>query len=491
MAYQIYGDKRIPLKLLSFSGQCLLTISLVLGFGGKAIAQSTFGPPPPPPPHIPTTDIPTNTNIPTNTVDIVPVEANCERLVGVFCNPIELPPKETSDIPKIDTNITNALCAYSKTCSSAPSVSFNSIQEDVQTASKITDSQSWVIYPIIFDDHIELIVVPPSGKEIRKVSPNVKRDELTETVQSFLDSIRDPSSNDYLESSQKLYNWIIRPLDSDLKGAKVKTLIFVMDGSLRAIPIGALHDGNQFLVQKYATATVPSMGLANLKIPDRRNSKILVMGLTKATKDFVALPNVEVETKLISSKILTENADIFLDEKFTIENLKKQQNTKNYGIVHIASHAQFLSDVSDGAFIQFWNEKLKLSDLRTIRMGEEPIEMLTLSACQTAVGKNLGLSGTALIYRAKSVLASLWTVSDAGTTPLMLDFYNYYPKAKSKAIAIQQAQLDLLEGRVKIEGGKIKGIGNLPAISLSQVSGDINLKHPYFWASFILVGNWL
>ncbi|MFM8199500.1 MAG: CHAT domain-containing protein, partial [Dolichospermum sp.] len=85
------------------------------------------------------------------------------------------------------------------------------------------------------------------------------------------------------------------------------------------------------------------------------------------------------------SIILTESADLFLDEKFTIENLKKQQSNKNYGILHIASHAQFLSDVADGAFIQFWNEKLKLSDLRTIRLRAEPIEMLTLSACQTAV----------------------------------------------------------------------------------------------------------
>ncbi len=454
------------------------------------ISMFSFPPPPPPlpPPLVPTAPAnPTNVNKPI-------LKPSCDELLGgIFCNNAESPPPEVIiDINKIDGERTHAVCTYSGACnSSIPTISFNSIQEDLQRASKITDSQSWLIYPIIFDDHIELIAIPPSGKEIHKVIPNVKQDELTETVQSFLDSIRDPSSNDYLEPSQKLYNWIIRPLDSELKGAKVKTLIFVMDGPLRAIPIGALHDGKQFLVQKYATATVPSMGLANLKIPDRRNSKILVMGLTKASQGFAALPNVEIETKIITSKILTENAELFLDEKFTIANLKQQQNKKNYGIVHIASHAQFLNDLSDGAFIQFWNEKLKLSDLRTMRIGGEPIEMLTLSACQTAVGKNLGLSGTALIYRAKSVLASLWAVSDAGTTPLMLDFYNYYPRAKSKAIAIQQAQLNLLEGRVKIEGGNIQGIGNLPAIPLNQFSGDINLKHPYFWASFILVGNWL
>jgi len=448
----------------------------------------TFSFPPPPPPPVLT--IPSNPSNPNPPV----FKPSCDELLGgVFCNSTELPPPEIIvNITQVDRERTNTACAYSGTCnSSIPTVSFSSIQEDVQTASKITDSQSWVIYPIIFDDHLELFVIPPSGKEIHKVIPHIKREELTATVQTFMDAIRDPSSNDYLEPSQKLYNWIIRPLDTDLKSAKVKTLIFVMDGALRAIPIGALHDGKQFLVQKYATATVPSMGLANLKIPDRRNSKILVMGLTQAKQGFSALPNVGVETNVITSKLLPDGGDLFLDDKFTIETLKNQQNKKEYGIVHIASHAQFLSNTSKGAFIQFWNQTLSLDDLRTLRSGKERIDMLTLSACQTAVGKNLGLGGTALIYGANSVLASLWSVSDAGTTPLMLSFYNYYPKAKSKAIAIQQAQLDLLEGRVKIEGGKIKGIGNLPAISLSQVSGDINLKHPYFWASFILVGNWL
>ena len=159
--------------------------------------------------------------------------------------------------------------------------------------------------------------------------------------------------------------------------------------------------------------------------------------------------------------------------------------------MHIATHAQFLSDTINGAFIQFWNDRLYLDKLRTLRLGEEPIEMLTLSACQTAVGQNLGLSGTAVVSRAKSVLGSLWEVSDAGTTPLMLAFYNNYSTAKSKAIAIQKAQLELLQGKVQIKSGQIQGIGNLPPISLKQVTGDIDLTHPYFWASFVLVGNWL
>ena len=243
-------------------------------FVPSRIAQSP-SPSPSPPPLIPTAPTnPSNVNKPI-------LKPSCDELLGgIFCNNGESTQTEVNiDINKIDGERTRSVCAYSGACnSSIPTISLNSIQEDLQRASKITDSQSWVIYPIIYDDRIELITIPPSGKEIHKVIPNVKQVELTETVQNFLDSIRDPSSNDYLESSQRLYNWIIRPLDSDLKDAEVKTLIFVMDGILRAIPIGALHDGKQFLVQKYAIAAVPSMGLANLKIPDRRNSKILAMG---------------------------------------------------------------------------------------------------------------------------------------------------------------------------------------------------------------------
>jgi CHAT domain-containing protein len=434
----------------------------------------------------------------------------CDRLTNSICSGTPNRPIDII-IRKIDDQETQAICGYAGICPSTPTIDFESIQKEIQSSEQATGSPTALIYLDTFDNHVEIIIVPSSGKEIRKSVPlqdigqkqsflkevskiaanGDKPNLLMATVQDLLDSLQDSTSLDYLQPAQKLYNWLIRPIDQDLQAANIKTLIFVMNGPLRAIPIGVLHDGKQFLVQKYATATVPSMGLANLQIPDRRNSKILVMGLTQAKQGFSALPNVGVETNVITSKLLPDGGDLFLDDKFTIEILKNQQNKKDYGIVHIASHAQFLSNTSKGAFIQFWNQTLSLDDLRTLRSGKERIDMLTLSACQTAVGKNLGLSGTALIYGANSVLASLWSVSDAGTTPLMLSFYNYYPKAKSKAIAIQQAQLDLLEGRVRIESDQIKGISNLPSISLSQTTGDIDLKHPYFWASFILVGNWL
>ncbi|NMF57434.1 CHAT domain-containing protein [Pseudanabaena yagii] len=423
----------------------------------------------------------------------------CDRLTGSMCN-LSQSTNQPRSIEQLDNSQTSLICGYTGNCSPSdfPPIDSELLQQTIASISTATNSQTVVIYPEILEDRIKILVVLPSGKEFRKVVTNVNQQDLTDTLVELLNSIRDPSSEDYLPSAQKLYNWLIRPIEVELTEAKAKTLVFVMDGPLRAIPIGALHDGNKFLVQKYATATVPSMRLVikdlrdDLQLRDRRRSKILIMGLTKAMQGFSALPNVAVETQT-ALKMFGGNERVFLDEEFTIENLKKQQNANNtnYDIVHLATHAQFLSNTPEGAFIQFWQNRLSLEDIKTIRLGENKIEMLALSACQTAVGQNLGLSGTMLIYRAKSILSSLWTVSDAGTPALMLSFYNYYPTAKSKAIAIQQAQLDLLEGRVTIEAGKIKGIGNLPAIPLNQVSDDINLKHPYFWASFILVGNWL
>ena len=354
---------------------------------------------------------------------------------------------------------------------------------------RLTDSATALIYPVIFPDRLEILVIPSSGKPIHKVVTEAHEVEVLSTAEDFVSNIRDVSSTDYLAPAQTLYNWIMRPIDNDLQAAKIKTVVFVMDGPLRAIPIAALHDGKDFLVQKYAIATVPSMGMVNLQLRDRRRNSILAMGITEMMQGLSALPGVELEVTAITSQVL--QGDAFLNQSFTIENLKSQQKKKNYGIVHLASHAKFVSNTINGAFIQMWNERLYIDQLRSIHLGSEPIEMLTLSACQTAVGKNLGLGGVAAQYGSKSVLASLWPVNDAGTTPLMLSFYHNFPAAKSKAIALQQTQIAMLTGTVKIEGQQIQGIPNLSAVSLKKLTGDIDLKHPYFWASFILVGNWL
>jgi CHAT domain-containing protein len=368
-------------------------------------------------------------------------------------------------------------------------MSLSVAQAALLRSERVTESATALVYPVIFPDRLEILVIPSSGKPIRKVVTEGRELEILREAEDFVSNIRDVSSVDYLQSAQTLYNWIIRPIDNDLQSANIKTLVFVMDGPLRVIPIAALHDGKDFLVQKYAIATVPSMGMVNLKLRDRRSNSILVMGLSDAMQGLSALPSVEVEVNTIATQVL--QGDAFLNQSFTIENLKTQRKKKTYGIVHLATHAKFVSNTISGAFIQMWNERLYLDQLKSFNLGSEPIEMLTLSACQTAVGKNLGLGGVAAQNGAKSVLASLWVVSDAGTTPLMLSFYHNFPAAKSKAIALQQTQVALLTGAVRIEGQQIQGIPNLSAVTLKQLNQAIDLKHPYFWASFILVGNWL
>lgn len=414
----------------------------------------------------------------------------CDRLTNTICNPTSV--VTTTTIETVDKKVTQEVCEYTGNCESTPPVTLSFAQDLLRQAEKVTESNTALIYPNVFSDRLEILVVPSSGKEIRKVVRNNNKSgkaDIDETVLDLLSAIRDPNSEDYLQPSQELYQLLISPIEQDLEVAEVKTLIFVLDGSLRSVPIAALHDGEKFLVQKYALATVPSMALVNLQIPDRRRNSILAMGLTEEMQGFSEIPNVATEVETITSKII--NGKVFLNKDFTIANLVKEQQKGNYGIIHLATHAQFLSPKIDGAFIQLWNERLSLEQLRTLQVGQEAIEMLTLSACQTAVGQNLGLSGVAIIYRAKSVLASLWEVDDAGTTPLMLDFYRNYPTSKSKAIALQNAQIAMIEGNVRVENQQIVGIPQLAPVQLTNLSEDIDLKHPYFWSSFILVGNWL
>jgi len=390
------------------------------------------------------------------------------------------------------------------------------IQTELQKVSSLSGSSTTVVYPLILSDRLELLIIPPKGmgKPFREFVTEAKASEIVPVIQDFANNIRDVSSQDYLEQSQKLYDWLVRPYSDRLqtlqdrsqptntqtkqspetaKQPKEKlpsTLVFVMDGGLRVIPVAALHDGKQFLIEKYALANLPYLRVSRLEKRDRNLNSILAMGLTESMQGFSALPSVKIEVNTISSQALKSSA--YLDQEFTISNLQDKRRQGNFAVLHLATHAQFTSNDTNGAFIQFWNERLPIDRLPSLRFDSPLVEMLTLSACQTAVGQNLGLGGLAISSGAKSVLASLWEVSDSGTAPLMIQFYNSFPENITKAIALQRAQIDMLSGKVRIEDGNILGIPNLPTIPLSTLnSAEINLKHPFFWSSFILIGNWL
>ncbi|MBD2177938.1 CHAT domain-containing protein [Pseudanabaena sp. FACHB-1998] len=370
-------------------------------------------------------------------------------------------------------------------------ITIEKTQDLLSTVAQQTGDVAALIYPVLLNNRIEILVIPPKEKGVpfRRFTLAANQEIVETVVNDYRNNLRDVGSNDYLEQSQKLYDWIIRPIDKELKAMKVNTLVFVMDGGLRVSPPASLHDGKQFLIERYAIANIPSMRVTRVEERDRKATRVLAMGLTESVEGFSALPSVDIEIKTISAEVL--KGAFFLNKEFTVNNLQNQRQQGIYNILHLGTHAKFVSDTNKDSFIQFWDSRLQLSQIPKLRFDSPVIDMLTLSACQTAVGNNLGISGLAVESGARSVLASLWEVSDTGTAPLMISFYNAFPDAVNKAQAMQTAQINLLLGKVNVRNSQITGIQGFPNIPLPSGSSDIDLSHPFYWSSFILVGNWL
>lgn len=348
---------------------------------------------------------------------------------------------------------------------------------------------------------------PSSPQPFYRVNRDVDNDEVNQAIAAFHLALQDAQSEAYRIPARQLYDWFIRPIEPELEAAQIETLVFVTQGGLRVIPPAAFHDGERFLAQKYATVSVTAMPLTNLEARDGRrrglsfglrsvfdhptqSPRILAMGLSESVENLDPLPGAKTEVEMITSQILQGNA--FLNKAFTVDNLRSQhQQHQDYDIVHLATHADFVGATPQDSFIQFWNQKLRLNELDSLKLDQPAIELLTLSACQTAVGNNLGLAGAAVNSGAKSVLASLWYVSDYGTTPLMLSFYDNLKTSTSKALAIQATQKAMIQGQIRIENRKITGIPNLSDFTLTEAGVQPNLRHPYYWSAFMLVGNWL
>ena len=331
------------------------------------------------------------------------------------------------------------------------------------------DVQAAVIYPIILRDRLEVILALPQ-QPLRHYSISLNAEQV-ETKLKQLYSSMSPGypRNQSLQLAQEVYNWLIKPIENELKASKSQTLVFVPDGFFRNIPMTVLHDGQNYLIENYAVAISPGLQLFPEGIQGQQLS-MLAAGLTEARQGFTSLPGVGVELKQITTELESQT---LLDQEFTQDSFRIALNNQSFPIVHLATHGQFSSN-SEETFLLTWNERISIQEFDLLfqkrRLGIlEPIELLVMSACQTAVGDNratLGLAGFALRSGARSTLASLWSVSDDATSDLMREFYAQLTQSKiSKAEALRQAQLKLLANSL--------------------------YDHPYFWSPFILVGNWL
>jgi CHAT domain-containing protein len=340
-------------------------------------------------------------------------------------------------------------------------------------------------------DRLELILVTADKNPIR-YSVKATRAEVMSMANQFFNAVtnRRSTPNEYLPPSQRMYQWLVAPLEQDLQQQGINNLTYISDTGLRTIPLAALHDGKEFIVERYSVGLMPSLSLTDTRHVDLRNLEVLAMGADEFA-DQKPLPAVPLELSAIAGQLWPGQS--FLNEGFTLKNLKKARDREPFGIIHIATHAHFKPGKPRNSYIQLWDGKLSLDQLPKLGWHKPPVELLVLSACRTALGDReaeLGFAGLAVQAGVKSALGSLWSVSDEGTLGLMTEFYEKLKQTPIRSEAVGQAQLAMLKGEVRLQGGKlITTRGSFPLPPQLARLRDRNLTHPYYWSAFTMIGN--
>ena len=341
------------------------------------------------------------------------------------------------------------------------------VDEIIQELSQTTA----IVYPIMLPDRLELLLSHPTGTQrgLKRETVRISSQMLTQEVRTFRRLLEKRTTKEYLPHAQQLYKWLIEPLKPHLTASQIDTMVFVPDGALRTIPMAALHDGEEFLIRKYAVAVTPGVILTDPQPMNRSQLKLLSVGLTEPVEGFASLPNVATEVQNIQELY---GGKVLLNQQFQVAALEKEMKVGLPTIVHIASHAKFEGDAKE-TFLLAFDGKLNMEQLKTMvglyQYRETPLDLITLSACETAEGDDraaLGLAGVAIKAGARSALATLWFINDKATSDLVTDFYRQLQNPTvSKAEALQLAQKKLLQHPM--------------------------YKHPGYWSPFLLINNWL
>jgi CHAT domain-containing protein len=354
----------------------------------------------------------------------------------------------------------------------------NYFQDDCVTSlqAKMTslegvDKHAAVLYPITLPKRTELLLSLPTG-DIQQFTIAVDEEVLRQTVYEFREQLTNRTHYQFVPPAQQLYQWLIMPLLATLRVQQVDTLIVVPNNFLRTIPLAALYDGEQFLIEQFALAITPGITLTEPKPIKTQQVQVLLGGLTEGVQDFDPLPHVNEELRQLQGLFAANQYNLLKNQDFSLAKLQEVFQSTPYSIIHIASHGQFDKDPNK-TFLLTYDGKLTINQLeRLMRLSEfreEPVELLTLSACQTAVGDEqaaLGLAGVALKAGARSAIATLWFINDMAASTLVTEFYRQLQQFSiSKAKALQNAQKMMLH--------------------------HPQLQHPAFWSAFLLIGNWL
>jgi CHAT domain-containing protein len=293
--------------------------------------------------------------------------------------------------------------------------------------------------------------------------------DVTRAVRQFRKLLEKRTTLEFRRPAQQLYSWLVRPYIEDLASQGIDTLVFVPGGALRTIPMAALHNGERFLVERFAVAVTPSLKLLAPKALVPSETRLLLAGVSDSVQGFPALEGVRKELAEIRDLY---GGELLLDDDFQLTRLEEEFRERRPGVVHLATHATFTGDPHT-SFVLTHDGKLTMDGLSELvgagRFSEEPLELLVLSACSTAAGDDraaLGLSGVAVRAGARSAMGSLWNVSDEASSELVVGFYRALDRpGVSKAQALQHAQRQLLASH--------------------------GFEHPFYWAPFLVINNWL
>ena len=372
---------------------------------------------------------------------------------------------------------------------------------DVTVTIDQLDPQAAVIYPIVLSDRLE-VILSIAGQPLQKFTTSIPEVTVNQTLDLLYDSLYNQSVDNsavnifsttpidpqeltentltLLPTLEQVYSWLIEPLTIELESNQIKTLVFVLNGRLQNVPMAALYDGKQYLLENYAVALAPGLQLLDTRSKPKKQIKVLAAGLSQQVEIkgdiFPALSNVPQELKQIES-VFPQSRQL-LNREFTQARLENMLQ-ESFPIVHLATHGVFSSDPNQTFIVTGDRQTIDINTLSNLLTANstQP-ELLVLSACDTATGDEravLGFAGVA-VRSGTPTIASLWSVEDASTSQVMSKFYREFKSSTvNKADALQKAQLSLIE--------------SLKANSLTPELKQLP-PHPYYWAAYILVGNW-
>ncbi len=325
-----------------------------------------------------------------------------------------------------------------------------------------------ILYPIPLPDRLELLVTLPGGRLVRRAVPDVGVRQLEGVAKQYRRLLTKRTTRQFMGPARQLYRWLIAPIEQDLRDSGVSTLVAVPGGAVRGIPLAALHDGDRFLIEKVALATIPGLELSDPQEFDRGSVQSLLAGLSESVGGYPALPHVRSELASVQKAI---GGELLLDEAFEVDRVEQSLRSDPFDVLHLATHAEFLGD-ADESYLLAWDGRVTMSRLAEyvglLRRRDDPFDLIVLSACQTAEGDDraaLGLSGVAIRAGARSAIGTLWSVNDSASARLIETFYERLMSAGStKATALQEAQVSLIR--------------------------DPFYGHPGYWAAFLLINGW-